>query len=86
MYFIFLQTGDYIFLEVDVKEVPDRFSIDGGDNFLNATVGGLDPNTAKNGDWEWDNVNKKVKFISRFVLNIFREIFLWKYCSNIIAI
>ena len=44
-------------------ELPDRFTIDGGKTFINATVGGIDPTTAKNGDWEWDNVNNKIKFI-----------------------
>jgi hypothetical protein len=57
------QSEDYIFVELNVFEAPDRFTIDGGNSFINATVGGIDPSTAKNGDWEWDNANNKIKFI-----------------------
>lgn len=49
-----------------MREVPDRFTIDGGRSFINATVGGLDPATANNGDWEWDNANSEIKFFGEF--------------------
>ena len=50
-------------LKLDVERAPDRLSIDGGSNFINATTGSLDPTTAKNGDWEWDNANTDIKMI-----------------------
>lgn len=59
----FLQPEDHLFLKVAVEEMPDRFSFDGGQTFINATVGGIDPLTAMNGDWEWDDANNDVRFI-----------------------
>lgn len=50
-------------MKLAVKELPDRFSIDGGANYINMTTGGIDPSTAKNGDWEWDNINDEIRFI-----------------------
>ncbi|XP_060603397.1 fibrocystin-L-like isoform X3 [Ruditapes philippinarum] len=54
---------DYIFVELGVLKAPDRFTIDHGKTFIDATVGGIDPLAAKDGDWEWDNANRKIKFI-----------------------
>jgi hypothetical protein len=50
-------------MEFEAEVLPDRFSFDGGQSYINATVGSIDPATAKNGDWTWDNTNSKVKFI-----------------------
>ncbi|KAL4228989.1 Fibrocystin-L [Mactra antiquata] len=55
--------GDYLFLKFAVKEFPDRLSIDGGNTFINATAGAIDPSTGQNGDWEWDNVNNELKLL-----------------------
>ncbi|XP_053372863.1 fibrocystin-L-like [Mercenaria mercenaria] len=57
------EASEYVFMEMVVETLPDRFSFDGGETYINATVGGIDPSTAENGDWEWDNTNSKVKFI-----------------------
>ncbi|XP_045210443.2 fibrocystin-L-like isoform X2 [Mercenaria mercenaria] len=57
------EASEYVFMEMVVEVLPDRFSFDGGETYINATVGGIDPSTAENGDWEWDNTNSKVKFI-----------------------
>ena len=48
-----------------MEEFPDRFSIDGGASYINATLDGLDPNTNVYGDWEWDNVNSEIKFLGK---------------------
>ena len=53
-------------MKLSVKELPDRFSIDGGANYINYTEGGIDPSTAMNGDWEWDNINDEIRFIGNF--------------------
>jgi hypothetical protein len=50
-----------------VLKAPDRFTIDHGKTFIDATVGGIDPLAAKDGDWEWDNANRKIKFIGKKV-------------------
>lgn len=60
-----LQPGDYVVMQLNVEVMPDRFSFDGGNTVINATVGGLDPEIAQNGDWQWDNVNKKVDFVGK---------------------
>ncbi|KAH3704517.1 hypothetical protein DPMN_079573 [Dreissena polymorpha] len=56
-------SDDYLFLKVDVATKPDRFSINGGATFINATDGVIDPDTAINGDWEWDATNTTVRYI-----------------------
>lgn len=65
MWFYLLQPGDYVVMQLNLEVMPDRFSFDGGSTVINATVGGLDPETAQNGDWEWDNINKKVDFVGK---------------------
>ena len=61
-----------------MTQPPDRFSFDGGATFINATVGGLDPSNANNGDWEWDNANNEIKFIGKLLDNICRPpLMLW---------
>ena len=50
-----------------MTQYPDRFSIDGGATFINATVGGLDPSNATYGDWEWDNANNEIKFMGKLL-------------------
>ena len=57
------QSSDYLFMKFAVQEFPDRFSIDGGQNYINATLGSIDPVSARNGDWEWDPVNNEFKYI-----------------------
>ncbi|XP_060573258.1 fibrocystin-L-like isoform X2 [Ruditapes philippinarum] len=57
------EASDYLLMEFEAEVLPDRFSFDGGQSYINATVGSIDPATAKNGDWTWDNTNSKVKFI-----------------------
>lgn len=57
------ESDNYIFIRLKVRELPDRFTIDGGHTYINATTGGLDPSMAHNGDWEWDNVNNEIKFV-----------------------
>lgn len=49
-------------MEFEAEVMPDRFSFNGGETYINATAN-IDPTTAKNGDWTWDNTNSKVKFI-----------------------
>ena len=61
---IFFQANDYIIVRLNVTQFPDRFSIDGGQTFVNATPS-LDPTNATFGDWEWDNINKEIKFIGK---------------------
>ncbi|WAR05573.1 PKHL1-like protein, partial [Mya arenaria] len=56
-------SDDYLFMRASVETIPDRFSVDNGASFINMTEGSIDPNTAENGDWEWDNVNKEIKYI-----------------------
>ena len=65
MYFL-SQASDYLVVRLAVEEFPDRFSIDGGNSFINATLGGLDPDNAMNGDWEWDNANSEIKYVGKF--------------------
>ena len=48
-----------------VREFPDRFSFDGGETLVNATVGGLDPANAVHGDWEWDNANSEIRYLGK---------------------
>ena len=48
-----------------MTQYPDRFSIDGGETFVNATAS-LDPANATFGDWEWDNANNEIKFMGKF--------------------
>ena len=50
-----------------MNEFPDRFSFDGGNTFVNATVGGLDPSTHVHGDWEWDNVNSEIRYLGKYM-------------------
>lgn len=57
-----LQDSDYIFLTIEVELMPDRFSFDGGNTYINASVT-IDPTTAVNGDWQWDDVNSIVTFV-----------------------
>lgn len=60
-----LQADDYLTLQFNVEELPDRFSLDGGNSFLNMTeFDSFDPSVASHGDWTWDNVNDEVKFVS----------------------
>ena len=61
---IFFQANDYVIVRLNVTQFPDRFSIDGGQTFVNATSS-LDPANATFGDWEWDNINKEIKFIGK---------------------
>ena len=61
---IFFQANDYVIVRLNVTQFPDRFSIDGGQTFVNATPS-LDPTNATFGDWEWDNINKEIKFIGK---------------------
>ncbi|XP_052286416.1 fibrocystin-L-like [Dreissena polymorpha] len=57
-----LEGEDYIVTRTAMAQLPDRLSIDGGNSFINMTVG-LNPATAKHGDWEWDNDNDEIKFV-----------------------
>ena len=77
---IFIQANDYVIVRLNVTQFPDRFSIDGGQTFVNATPS-LDPANATFGDWEWDNINKEIKFIGKLRENrmiVFRAPLLTK--------
>ena len=54
-------------MRLPVEKFPDRFSIDGGASFINATLDGLDPSVNVYGDWEWDNINNEIKFLGMFI-------------------
>ncbi|XP_052805044.1 fibrocystin-L-like isoform X2 [Mya arenaria] len=56
------EASDYIVVRLPVETLPDRLSLDGGQSFINMTEG-LDPATAKHGDWEWDNINDEIDFV-----------------------
>jgi hypothetical protein len=50
-----------------LRELPDRFTIN-GKTYTNASAESVDPETAWNGQWNWDNTNKEIKFIGTLLL------------------
>ncbi|KAL4228553.1 Fibrocystin-L [Mactra antiquata] len=57
------EASDYVYLRMLLQDLPDRFSIDGGKNYINRSMDISDGPNRKNGDWEWDNVKKEIRFI-----------------------
>ena len=62
---------------VRAKEFPDRISVDGGQTYINATVGSLDPLVARYGDWAWDGANNEMTLMSKLY-----RVFVF-YCGQI---
>ncbi|XP_053388767.1 fibrocystin-L-like isoform X2 [Mercenaria mercenaria] len=56
-----LEERDFLFISMTVLNFPDWFSVEG--ERINASSGNIEHHNGSYGDWNWNNLNKEIRFL-----------------------